>query len=288
MNSEFFLPETTAIDCGAPGITACDFSAIVANFGAECERAVLPGVNMTAVLLHEMTTLAFVLHIGAGTIGLVSGTVAAFARKGGRLHRAAGTVFFVSMLVMAVFAIYLAVAMPGQIVNVFIGTFALYLVATAWMTVRRKEGAVGVPEKIAFVVALILCAPFAILSFQLAAGLPPFFKSAVPLEGPVLVAIYSFTSVLAIAAIADAKVVVAGGISGAPRIARHLWRMCLGLTLAAGSAFTNGLPRLLPGPMHVTPIFFIPQFLPLVLLIFWMIRVRFTGWVKQNADARLA
>jgi uncharacterized membrane protein len=239
-------------------------------------------------MLHQVTTLAFVLHTGAGTLGLVAGTVAVFARKGRRLHRAAGTVFFASMLVMATFAAYLAVAMPGQIVNLFIGVFAFYLVATGWMTVRRKEGPVGLPEKIALFVALGLCAPFAILAFQLATGLPPFFKSAVPLKGPVLIALYSFTSVIAIAAIADAKVVLAGGISGAPRIARHLWRMCLGLTLAAGSAFTNGLPRLLPGSHDVPPAFFLPQFLPLGLLIFWMIRVRFTGWFKRDAVAYLA
>jgi hypothetical protein len=186
------------------------------------------------------------------------------------------------MLVMATFAIVLAVAIPGQIVNLFIGTFAFYLVATAWLTVRRKEGTVGLAEKIALLVIVCLCAPFAILSVQLAAGLAPLFKSAVPLKGPVLIAIYSFTAVIAIAAIADARVVIAGGISGPRRIARHLWRMCLGLTLAAGSAFTNGLPRLLPGPMHVTPIFFLPQFVPLALLIFWMIRVRFTSWSQNN------
>ena len=151
-------------------------------------------------LLHAMTTLAFVLHIGGGTVGLGSGTIAIIARKGGRLHRVAGTVFFVSMLVMAVFALWLAVAMPGQTVNLFIGVFTLYLVATAWMTVWRKAGAIGLPEKIAMVVALVLCAPFAVLSFQLATGMTPFFKSAVAFEGPVLIAIYSFTTVIAIAA----------------------------------------------------------------------------------------
>lgn len=240
---------------------------------------------MNAELLHDATTLAFVLHIGGGTIGLVSGTVAAFAKKGGRLHRKAGNVFFASMLIMALFAVWLAVAMPDQLVNVFIATFAFYLVATGWMTVRRKEGTAGLGEKIALFVALVLCAPFAILAFQLAAGFAPLFKSAVPFKGPVLIAIYGFTSVLAIAAISDAKLVLAGGISGAPRIARHLWRMCLGLTLAAGSAFTNGVARFLPGPYHVPLVFFLPQFLPLGLLIFWMIRVRFTGWLKQNPVA---
>ena len=235
-------------------------------------------------MFHALTLLAFGLHIGAGTLALVSGTVAAFAQKGGRLHRAAGTVFFVSMLVMAMFAAYLAVVMPDQLVNVFIAAFTLYLVTTAWMTARRKEGSIGLPERIAFLVGLILCAPFAILSFQLATGLAPLFKSAVAFKGPVLIAIYGFTTVLAIAAISDAKVVFSGGITGAPRIARHLWRMCLGLTLAAGSAFTNGLARFLPGPCHVPTVFFLPQFLPLILLVFWMIRVRIIGWRRVVAS----
>lgn len=231
-----------------------------------------------STLLQNATLLAFVLHIGGGTIGLVSGTVAIFSPKGGHLHRKAGTVFFISMLVMAALAGWLAVVRPGQIVNLFGGTFVFYLVTTAWMTVQRKEGTIGWAEKIAFAVILCLFAPFALLSFQLAAGMTPFFRSAVPFKGPILVAMYVFTLMIGIAAVSDAKVILAGGISGAPRIARHLWRMCLGLTMAAGSAFTNGLPRLLPGPMHVTTIFFLPQFVPLILLVFWMIRVRFTGW----------
>jgi uncharacterized membrane protein len=229
-------------------------------------------------MLHYLTLLAFGLHIGTGVIGLASGTVAAFARKGGRLHRKAGTVFVLSMLVMATFAVYLAIAIPDQLVNLFIATFSIYLVATAWMTVRRREGEPGLSEKIALLVSLCLCAPFAILSFQLATGLAPLFKSAVPFKGPVLVAIYGFTAVLAVAAIGDARVVLAGGISGVPRISRHLWRMCVGLALAAGSAFTNGFARFLPGPYHVPTVFFLPQFLPLALLVFWMIRVRFPGW----------
>jgi hypothetical protein len=91
----------------------------------------------------------------------------------------------------------------------------------------------------------------------------------------VLVAIYGFTLILVLAVLGDARVVLVGGLSGAARISRHLWRMCVGLTLAAGSGFTNGFARLLPGPYHVPAAFFLPQFLPLCLLVFWMIRVRF-------------
>jgi uncharacterized membrane protein len=231
-----------------------------------------------------IVTLAYALHIGGGAVGLVSGFVAVFAAKGGRLHRAAGTVFVAAMTVMAAFALFLAIVLPDQ-VNVFISVFAFYLIATAWLTVRRKDNEIGLAEKGAMVLAFVLLAPFAILTFQLAAGLPPLFKSTVALKGPVLIAICAFTGVLAIAALGDAKTVFAGGIAGAPRIARHLWRMCLGLTLATGSAFTNGFARFLPGPYHVPTIFFLPQFVPLLLLVFWMIRVRLTGWYRPPTSA---
>lgn len=233
---------------------------------------------------HDLTTLAYGLHIGGGAVGLVSGTIAIFAAKGERLHRAAGSVFVAAMTVMAAFALVLAVVLPDP-VNVFISVFAFYLIGTGWLTVRRKDGEIRLAEKYALVVGVLLLAPFATLSVQLALGLPPLFKSTVPLKGAVLIAIYGFTAVLAIAAIGDIKTAFAGGISGAPRIARHLWRMCLGLTLATGSAFTNGFARFLPGPYHVPLAFFLPQFVPLLLLIFWMIRVRLTGWYAANSAA---
>jgi hypothetical protein len=230
----------------------------------------------SSAVLHASTMFALVVHIAGGAIGLVSGTVAVIARKGGYLHRRAGGVFVGSMLVMATFAIYLGLVLPGQMLNAFIGTFALYLVSTAWITVRRRQGSSGVFEKVALIVALALCAPFAILTFQLIAGLPTFFSGAMVFEGPIAIAVYVFTTVLALAAIGDARVVLAGRIAGMARISRHLWRMCLGLSLAAGSGFTNGLARLLPGPYHVPPAFFLPTFVPVVILAFWLIRVRVT------------
>ena len=225
-------------------------------------------------MLEIVTMLAMGLHVAGGFIGLVSGVVAISVKKGGRLHRRAGNIFFVSMMVMAVFAAYLGVVMPGQTVNVFISFFASYLLVTAWMTVRRRDGSAGLFEKLALAVSLCICAPFVVLSFQIATDLPPFFETAMPLKGPIAIAIYSFTLVIVIAAASDAKLVLKGGISGVPRISRHLWRMCLGLTLATGSAFTNGFARMLPGPYHVPLAFFFPQFVPLILLFYWMIKVR--------------
>src|ERR1700678_1125064 len=79
-----------------------------------------------------------VLHIAAGTLGMLSGFVAVFLLKGSRRHGIAGNVFVVSMLSMAAAGVYLAF-MKSQSGNILGGTLTFYLVATAWMTARRKN-----------------------------------------------------------------------------------------------------------------------------------------------------
>jgi hypothetical protein len=237
-----------------------------------------------------MTLLAFILHVAGGTVGLACGIVAMIARKGGRLHRVAGNGFFASMLVMAVFAVYLGFVRPGALVNVFIGILVAYLVASAWFTIRRPAGAVGVPEKVGLAIALILCAPFVLLSAQLALGLPTFFHSGMAFKGPLLLAIYLFTLVLVIAAGGDAAVVFRSGVAGAARIARHLWRLCVALTLATGSALSNGLPRILPAGSQLPDWMLYLQFVWVALLFYWMVRVRLAGrlspWRGRGSPAR--
>ena len=224
---------------------------------------------------HAITPLALVLHVGGGIAGILAGFAALFAAKGERLHRLFGTVFFVSMLIMAAMASYLAVAIPGQQSNLYGGIFTFYLVATAWATVRRREGTIGRFEVVAFLVPLALFGLFLafIVSGEKTAG------------GTPMAAVYILTFIVGLAALTDLKVILHRGISGAQRIARHLWRMCTALVFATGSGFTNGVPRLLPGPMHVTPIFFLPMLVPLLLMIFWLLRVRFTQRFKSEALA---
>jgi uncharacterized membrane protein len=236
-------------------------------------------------MAEALIAITFILHILGGAVAMVAGLVALCARKGGRLHRMAGDIFVVAMLIMAVFAAVLGFVRPGQIINVFIAGFTLYLVATAWLTAQRGNGVVGAPEKISLAVSLLLCAPFALLIFQIVSGVT-LFKSAFVIEGPILIALCVFSTIMAIAAIGDLRVVLGRGISGTPRIARHLWRMCFGLALSLGSAFTNGFARLLPGPYHVPPAFFAPQLLMLVVLLYWLIRVRFPGWAGKSGMPR--
>ena len=216
-----------------------------------------------------------------------AGLFALCVRKGGRLHRTSGDVFVAAMLVMALFAAVLGAIRPGQVINVFIAAFAAYLVATAWRTARLGDGAAGAPEAAGLAVALVLCAPFAVLMVQVVTGVT-LIHSAFAIRGPILVALCVFSAIMATAAVGDLRVVLGRGISGTPRVARHLWRMCVGLDLALGSGFTNGFARLLPGPYHVPPAFFAPQLVMLAVLLYWIVRIRFPGWAGRAATPRLS
>jgi uncharacterized membrane protein len=230
------------------------------------------------------TILVFALHILSGAVAMMSGLIAICVRKGRRVHRISGDVFVVSMFVMAISAGVLGAIRPGQTINIFIAGFTLYLVATAWLTTTRNANASGAPEIVALMVSLVLCAPFALIDFQIVTGITV-FKSAFKIEGPILIALCVFSAVMATAAIGDVRVVLRYGNSGIARITRHLWRMCFALALTFGSAFTNGFARLLPGPYHVPPVFFLPQLLMLLVLLYWVIRVRFPGWAGQSTQA---
>jgi len=79
------------------------------------------------------------LHIAAGITGILSGTAAMSFRKGSPRHALAGKTFVTSMLIMAAAAVYLA-AVKHQNDNIGGGILTFYLILTAWLTARRRDG----------------------------------------------------------------------------------------------------------------------------------------------------
>jgi hypothetical protein len=92
-----------------------------------------------------------------------------------------------------------------------------------------------------------------------------------------------FGAVAALAAWLDLRVIRKGGLAGPPRIARHLWRMCLALFIAAGSF--AGQPRAQPEAIRGASWLFLPALAVLVLMAFWLVRIRL---VRRPAAQRLA
>src|SRR6185295_13346015 len=105
-------------------------------------------------LLRAAADTVLFLHIAGGTVGMLSGAVAVVARKGERLHRFAGNVFFVSMLTMAGVGAIVSPLLPSR-VNTVAAILALYLLVTAWVAAKRPDGKIGWTERLAIVVPVL-------------------------------------------------------------------------------------------------------------------------------------
>jgi uncharacterized membrane protein YozB (DUF420 family) len=209
------------------------------------------------------------IHVAAGGVGIVSGFVALLVAKGGPMHRQAGTVFLVSMLTMAGLAAVLA-ALCGQKLNTIAGTFTAYLVTTAWTTVRRGETSRRIDLAAMLVAFAVAAAGFMLGGF--AAASPFGLEDADPSSGREPGLYFAFAILGTLAGALDLRALRRGGTNGAARLARHLWRMCLALFIAAGSFFfgqADEIPQALRGP-HLM----IPPLAALALMAFWLVRVR--------------
>lgn len=205
------------------------------------------------------------LHVAAGSVALLAGASALAATKGSPVHRGSGVAFVISMLLMGGSGALIA-AMTGDDLSIVAGTLTVYLVATAWLTVRR-------PARGARLLDLTLMLyGFAVGSFGVAIGLYSLrFGNGAIAGNPAQVSVV-FGCVALLAATLDLRGVVFGMPRGAHRLVRHLWRMCFALFIAA-AAFFLGQTQVFPAPLRNTTLLAVPVVAVLVLMIFWMLRV---------------
>jgi uncharacterized membrane protein len=207
-----------------------------------------------------------VLHIMGGIVGLLSGASAMSFRKGSRGHRMAGNVFVVSMLIMGACASCLAL-MKHQTNNFYGGLLTFYLITTAWLTARRRDGETSIYDWGALAFAVTIGGSLLTLGILVARG------SAAKQPGVPLGMYFFMGTIPLLAAAGDLRMLLGGGIAGRPRLARHLWRMCFGLFIATGSFFL-GQQQVFPPAIRKQYLLAPLAILPLILLIYWMIRVR--------------
>jgi uncharacterized membrane protein len=217
-------------------------------------------------------------HVAAGSAALIAGGSALAVRKGGRLHSKAGGIFFATMLAMAGTGAVIAAAKPERGTAV-IGVFTCYLVATAWVSARRRDGRAGAFE-LAGLAAALACAA-AMLGFGLLASSSPSGR----FDSLPAAAHYPFAFLAALAAGLDLNFLLRGRLARHQRIARHLWRMCAALAIAAFSFFL-GQQDEFPAAWRGLPIWFVPPFAVLAAMAFWLVRVRFTAAFGRPAPDR--
>jgi hypothetical protein len=81
------------------------------------------------------------------------------------------------------------------------------------------------------------------------------------------------------------RVMLSGALTGASRLARHLWRMSFALFIAALSFFI-GQAKVIPGPIRIPALLALPVLAVLVTMVYWLWRVRVGRAVRGLVGVR--
>ncbi len=211
--------------------------------------------------------MTLAVHILAGGLGLISGYIALYSAKGATLHRKSGILFVYAMLAMSLLGMTIAIGRNvAPAINIPAGLIASYLVITALMTVRPPVAGARWLNPGLMLVALGVCVASLTFAFQAIAnggtrnGMPafPFF-------------LFGLAGLLA--TVGDLRMMWSGPLQGSRRLARHLWRMCFALFIAALSFFI-GQAKVIPEPFRNRGLLALPVLAVLVTMFYWLWRVR--------------
>lgn len=217
-----------------------------------------------------------VLHVSAGVLAMFAGALAVSFRKGSRRHRSWGKIFVLSMLTVSAVGACLAL-MKSEPDNVLGGMNSFYLVATAWATARRGGKGRLALEWSAPPVALAIAAVWIGWAVEVTRGRMSAGQNS-SAGG------YFFFGFLALVCVGGDLRVLMRRLSERQRLLRHLWRMCFGWGIATVSFFL-GQQQVFPAELRGSFILLVLALFPLLLLIFWYIKVRFTRTYKGEALA---
>ena len=82
-----------------------------------------------------------------------------------------------------------------------------------------------------------------------------------------------FGTIALLGTLGDLRVLRSGPLTGASRLARHLWRMSFALFIAALS-FSVQVMKMIPKPIRVPGLIALPMVLVLGAMFYWLWRVR--------------
>ena len=214
------------------------------------------------------------IHVVAGGLAVLLGFAALFVKKGGTIHRRSGMLFVVAMIVMGVTASILEFIQSAAVANVVAAILSLYFVGTALTTVRPPSRWTRVVNVVALTVAIGLVFAAIVGGLQ-SLNTPGLSSGGVPFR---TIGVMSFVlaAALLMAAAGDVRIMRFGALRGGPRLARHLWRMCFALFIAAGSFFSirERVAKILPEPFTSGPMRALPIVVLFGSMFYWMWRVR--------------
>jgi len=216
-------------------------------------------------------TLDLMVHVSGGSVALITGAVALISKKGSLTHRQAGKLFVLSMFVMAITGASIAY-FASVYISVLAGSLSLYLVLSGWITGNKRNAKTRFYEASIFAYGLLVLLLGLYLSWKAYHGVTDILPEyTIPAE-----VYYLFTLFVLLGVAGDIIVLARGGVTGQYRIARHLWRMCVPLYIAAGSLF-DGQQDIFPAGLQDTIYLSLPPTLVFLTMLFWLGKIWITS-----------
>ena len=187
-------------------------------------------------------------------------------------------IFIYTMLVMSLVGAVLAAiphqglrgnALEPQRFSVVGGALTFYLVITGLLTVRH-------PGRSRWIDASTMLLALAVGVMSLKFGFDGLDNDG-ELDGQPTAPGFVFGSVAILGALGDMRMIIKRGLQGTRRIARHLWRVCFAMFIAAFSFFL-GQAQVIPEPVRIIPLLALLALAPLIVMFYWLWRVR----IKQT------
>jgi uncharacterized membrane protein len=218
----------------------------------------------------RMFIMLLPLHILAGGLAIILGGLALAASKGATLHRRSGLLFVYAMLTMGISGSILALRQSLTNANALGGFMSVYFVVTALTTVSPVTARTRWLNAAALVVAIALSL------VEIGLGVKALASHGGTTKGAPVYMLFFLATVTTLAAAGDVRVMRSGALRAAPRLARHLWRMCFALFIAAGSFFSirARVAKILPEPFTTPVVRALPVALVFAAMFYWLWRVR--------------
>lgn len=207
------------------------------------------------------------VHIAAGSVGIITGTIALFAMKGGMTHRRSGAAFIVAMTIMASTAAVISLWPPVNPGNILQSLLTIYLMVTALVVVRPRTERTRCIE----IAALLTVSVIALTHLTL--GVVALNSASGQIGGYNPPMFFVFGSIALLCAAGDVRRQRVRQLTGTARLARHLWRMCFALFIATASFFLGQADEF-PHALRIWPLLTVLAFFPLVAMAYWLWRIR--------------
>jgi len=217
------------------------------------------------------------IHFWIGCFALACGAAAFSARKGGRIHRSAGTGFLAAMILLGLSGLWLSLARE-ILFTVFLSLIALHAVITGWAAARPRAG-LARAVTLGSGAASSLIALGAVTGGAITAGAP-----GGALNGLQPGAFHLLAAVSAVLSVFDWRYAFAPAPSRARRLTRHLGRMGFSLFLATG-IFFFGNSHVLPEALRLPALLAAPVLAVVAATLLFAFLTRFPARPQRSANS---